>query len=112
MPAIVGSDRVVITDFSGDTLRVMTDTAQIRALELFANGRTDRWERPWDGLGAPLVNATFYAGSSVTAEFRAGRDFLFANLPGGSAIRAATAAEVNAFVGLLGVTPDVLKPRP
>jgi hypothetical protein len=112
MRQVAGTDRVIITDFSGDTLRVITDTAQVTALEDFVNSRTDKWERSWDGLAAPRVNATFYSASAVTAEFRAGRDFFFANLPGGSAIRTATELEVKEFVALLGVSPDVLKAQP
>ena len=113
MRQVVGTDRVVITGFSGaDTLHVVTDTARIRALENFVNSRTDRWERPWDGIAGPRANATFYAGSAVNANFGAGPDFFNAHLPGGSAIRPATEEEVKEFIALLGVTPDVLKAQP
>jgi hypothetical protein len=86
--------------------KTIDDPARIAPIVAFVNERRDGWQRPWYGVQASRVVADFYSGGQFLGHVASGPGFLETQRMGDFACRPASAAEVAAFNGLLGLAPE------
>lgn len=73
---LLKTDRIIITDNLGKSLRVITDTSEIKKITDFTWSHRSGWETPWTGTPIALIRVNFYCKGSFVGDLGVGDDFL------------------------------------
>ena len=98
------------TNYQSDSLRTITDSAQIAAIISFVNARRLGWGTPGFGVPIPRIRANFYRyanDKNPIAHFGAGPGFFESmHRIGDFASRSASREEIREFLRLIGAPSD------
>jgi len=97
------TDRIVITDNMGKSLRVITDTAEIKKITDFTLSHRSGWETPWSGTPIALLRANFYCQKSFVGDLGVGDDFLTSQGCGRFQSRSVSEKDREIIMGLFSV---------